>query len=84
MATGAQAGATAFGAERGGTDMKVLILAGLFSFAACPFAAAETSAQWQIDETRRAEQQRAAPPPAPNVARPVIAQRQEASARRAP
>ncbi len=54
--------------------MKVLILASLLSAAAVPMAvAAENTAECQIDETRRAAQQRAAPPAAPTVARPTTA-----------
>ncbi len=63
--------------------MKVLILAGLFSVAAIPFAAAsETVAECELDDARRAEQQPVeAPASQPNVARPTIAQRDEAAQR---
>ncbi len=63
--------------------MKVLILAGLFSVAAIPFAAAsETVAECELDDARRAHQQRAeATAPEPNVARPTIVQRDESAQR---
>ncbi|MGE0743497.1 MAG: hypothetical protein AB7O98_19355 [Hyphomonadaceae bacterium] len=60
--------------------MKVWILAGLFTVATVPFAAAaEVTAECQLDESRRATQERSdvapAAPALPSVARPVVAQR---------
>jgi len=58
--------------------MKVWILAGAFTVATIPFAAAsETTIDCQLDDTRRSAEQRVPPPPAPGptVARPTVAQR---------
>lgn len=56
--------------------MKVWVLAGLFTVAMAPVAmAGEDVTECQLDETRRTAEQRAAAPPAPNVARPTVAQR---------
>lgn len=64
--------------------MKVWILAGLFTVAAAPFAAAaETDAACQLDDSRRGITQRVdgPPPPAPqSTARPTVAPRQVAQA----
>jgi hypothetical protein len=60
--------------------MKVLILTGLFTAAMVPLAAAsETTAECQLDDTRRATQQRVEAPasPAP-TARPTVAPRETA------
>jgi hypothetical protein len=60
--------------------MKVLVMAGLFTVAMTPFAmAAEDTSECQLDENRRAAEQRVdTPTPAPNVARPTVAERQVA------
>lgn len=62
--------------------MKVWVLAGLFTVATAPFAAAaENTAECQLDDTRRAEQTRldtAAAPPPPVVVRPSAAPRETA------
>jgi hypothetical protein len=59
--------------------MKVWVLAGLFTIAMAPVAmAGEDSTECQLDETRRAAEQRASPTPvapAASVARPTVAQR---------
>jgi len=63
--------------------MKVWVLAGLFTVAMAPFAvAAETDVECQLDESRRTVEQRidGAPPPAPQTARPTVAQRQVSQA----
>jgi hypothetical protein len=55
--------------------MKVWVLAGLFTVAMAPVAmAGEDATECQLDETRRAAEQRAAPTP-PTAARPTVAQR---------
>jgi hypothetical protein len=67
--------------------MKVWILAGLFTAVASPLAGAtETTAECQVDETRRAAQHRTEAPAAPTAsARPTVAQRDVAEpARPAP
>jgi hypothetical protein len=57
--------------------MKVWVLAGLFTVITAPFAAAaETDAECQLDETRRAAEQRIdGAAAAPSTARPTVAQR---------
>jgi hypothetical protein len=66
--------------------MRVLVLAGLISAATVPFAAAaESDAECQLDDTRRANaEQRLDPTPAPatTVARPTVAQREAGDAPR--
>lgn len=62
--------------------MRLWILAGLFSLAAAPVAAAaEATAECQLDESRRAQQQRAEQPAQPpaSIARPTMAQRDVAA-----
>lgn len=58
--------------------MKVPVLAILITAATCPVAmAVENGLDCQVDDTRRVvEEQRAAPAPAPTVARPTVAQRE--------
>jgi hypothetical protein len=65
--------------------MKVSVLAILITAVTAPVAmAAETGLDCQIDDSRRAvEEQRAAPPPTPNTARPTVAQRDISEAQRA-
>jgi hypothetical protein len=58
--------------------MKVWILAGLFTVAMAPFAAAsESTVECQLDDTRRAAAPRtdAPAPPAPSAVRPTAAPR---------
>jgi hypothetical protein len=56
--------------------MKVWVLAGLFTVAMAPVAfAGEDTTECQLDETRRAAEQRAEAPAAPTAARPTVAQR---------
>jgi hypothetical protein len=57
--------------------MRVWVIAGLFTIASAPFAAAaEDISECQLDESRRASHTRAdTPPDAPQVARPTVAQR---------
>lgn len=67
--------------------MKVWILAGVFTVATIPFAAAvENTAECQLDETRRSVEQRVTTPqaPAPAVARPTVAQRDAEETPRVP
>lgn len=63
--------------------MKVFVLAGLFTAATVPFAAAaETTIECQLDDTRRAASQSVQPQPAapaPTVARPTGATREAAA-----
>jgi hypothetical protein len=62
--------------------MKVWVLAGLFTVAMAPAAfAVEDPAECLLDETRRAMEPRAEAPAAPqaNVARPTVAQRNDAA-----
>ena len=67
--------------------MKTWMLAGLFTVAMAPMAyAAEDTDACQVDEMRRATQERIDAPPAPSttiVARPAVAQRDVAEAQRA-
>ena len=62
--------------------MKVWILAGLFTAAMTPLAAAsETTMECQLDDTRRAAapaRSEAPPTPAPATARPTVAPRETA------
>jgi hypothetical protein len=67
---------------REGFEMKIVVLAGLFTAAAIPFAgAAEASAECQVDDTRRTPQVRidgggpGGSAPAPTVARTTAAPR---------
>jgi hypothetical protein len=64
--------------------MKVWILAGLFTAAFAPLAAAaESTAECQLDDARRAAQTRAdAPAPSAATARPTVATRAEGAAPR--
>jgi len=57
--------------------MKVWILAGIFSAATVPFAAAaENTVECQLDDARRIVEQRSeTPPPAPTPGQPAVAQR---------
>lgn len=63
--------------------MKTWVLAGLFTVAAAPFAnAAETTAECQLDTSRRSVEQRIDAPVQPaaptTVARPTVTQREAA------
>ncbi len=63
--------------------MKVLVLAGLIAMAAAPLAlAAESTAECELDETRRDEARRAEA--GPQTARPTVAQRSESTTRATP
>jgi hypothetical protein len=67
--------------------MKVWVLAGLFTVATAPFAAAaENVAECQLDETRRTAAERVEPPPASpaTVARATVAQRAPETTQRQP
>jgi len=68
--------------------MKVWVLAGLFTVATAPFAAAaENVTACQLDESRRTAAERAETPPLPvpaNVARATVAQRAPAPAQGQP
>ena len=67
--------------------MKTWMLAGLFTVALAPMAyAAEDVSACQVDDVRRATQERIDAPPAPSsatVARPTVAQRDVTEAQRA-